>query len=74
MVTAEFLKSEEKLKELRKLGVKYIEFGNDGLVYKLEFFPSTIDEAVEFKKKESKRNEATGLTPEESRDLLNMDE
>ena len=69
--------TEEKLKALRKLGVKYIEFGTDGLPYKVEFFPSAEDIEKRSKAEEEKDNAvnpATGLTKAQSRDLLGMDE
>jgi hypothetical protein len=69
--------SEEKLKMLKKLGVKFVEFGSDGLPYKLEFFPST-DEIEKRPKAETeadeKVNDATGLTRSQTQDTLCMDE
>ena len=69
--------TEEKLKALRKLGVKFIEFGTDGLPYKVEFFPSADELEKKTKAEEeadTKVNPSTGLTKAQSRDLLGMDE
>ncbi len=69
--------TEEKLKALRKLGVKFIEFGTDGLPYKVEFFPSADDLEKKTKaeeEKDSEVNKATGLTRAQSLDLLGMEE
>jgi ubiquinone biosynthesis protein UbiJ len=69
--------TEEKLKALRKLGVKFIEFGTDGLPYKVEFFPSADELEKKSKAEEeadTKVNPSTGLTKAQSRDLLGMDE
>jgi len=69
--------SEEKLKMLKKLGVKFIEFGTDGLPYKVEFFPEAANDNEELEKKpraDEKVNEATGLTRSQTQDILNMDE
>ena len=67
--------SEEKLKSLKKLGVKYIEFGSDGLPYKVEFFAPSGEAELEKKPREDEKvNEATGLTRSRTQDMLCMDE
>jgi hypothetical protein len=66
--------SEEKLKMLKKLGVKFIEFGTDGLPYKVEFFSPGDEELEKKPRADEKVNEATGLTRSQTRDILNMDE
>lgn len=68
--------SEEKLKSLKKLGVKYIEFGSDGLPYKVEFFfaPSGETELEKEPREDEKVNAATGLTRSQTQDILGMDE
>lgn len=69
--------TEEKLKALRKLGVKFIEFGTDGLPYKVEFFPSADELEKKTKAEEeadTKVNPSTGLTKAQSLDLLGMEE
>lgn len=67
--------SEEKLRLLKRLGVKFVEFGSDGLPYRVEFFPEAANDDIEKKPREDEKvNEATGLTRSQTRDILNMDE
>jgi len=66
--------SEENLKMLKKLGVKFIEFGTDGLPYKVEFFSPGDEELEKKPRADEKVNEATGLTRSQTQDILNMDE
>lgn len=67
---------EEMLKLLKKHNVKVADWAN-GQLYKVEFFPSA-DELEKRPKAETeadeKVNEATGLTRQQSRDLLGVDE
>jgi hypothetical protein len=69
--------TEERLKRLRRLGVKNIEFVDGLNMVRVEFFPSS-DEIKERPKAEveadEKVSEATGLTRRQSRDLLGVDE
>jgi hypothetical protein len=63
---------EELLKLFRKYNVKVADWAN-GQLYKVEFFPPTSDEgSIESTPVDETPDEATGLTPSESRALLGM--
>lgn len=67
--------TEERLKRLKKLGVRTIEFVDGLNVVRVEFFPEAANEELEKKPPEDEKvNEATGLTRSQTRDILNMDE
>lgn len=67
--------TEERLKRLKKLGVRTIEFVDGVNVVRVEFFPDVTSDALEKKPREDEKvNEATGLTRSQTRDILNMDE
>ncbi len=67
-----YLRVEEAdLKLLRKYGVKHAKFV-DG-IFDVEFFPPTSDEgSIESAPVDETPDEATGLTPSESRAILGM--
>lgn len=62
--------AEEDLKLLRKYGVKHAKFV-DG-IFDVEFFPPGEDGDVKVKPIDETPDEATGLTPSESRAILGM--
>ena len=62
--------AEEDLKLLRKYGVKHAKIV-DG-IFDVEFFPPGEDGDVKVKPIDETPDEATGLTPSESRALLGM--
>lgn len=67
--------TEERLKRLRKLGVKNIEFVDGLNMVRVEFFaPSGEAELEKEPREDEKVNEATGLTRSRTQDILAMDE
>lgn len=67
--------TEERLKRLRKLGVKNIEFVDGLNMVRVEFFAPSGEAELEKKPREDEKvNEATGLTRSQTQDILGMDE
>lgn len=62
---------EEMLKLFRKHNVKVADWAN-GQLYKVEFFPPTDESDVKSAPVDETPDEATGLTPSESRAILGM--
>lgn len=67
--------TEERLKRLRKLGVKNIEFVDGLNMVRVEFFAPSGEAELEKKPREDEKvNAATGLTRSQTQDILGMDE
>lgn len=65
---------EDILKLLKKMGVRSAEVMNGELI-KVEFFPEAANDDIEKKPREDEKiNPATGLTRQQTQDILNMDE